>query len=165
MSADVHNSQLREPSAEETLADQGVALWWRTAADRLARSAVAWYLLGAAATTLITLSLRFEDWYLFALMSLTTSIVVANYVRLHVERSHLRRGLSLVFTTSVVSAWSALLYERTMESWTVIDSKVVQIGPQTLFWLPVACCALTILSLVAHYFIFVPRARAEQARR
>ncbi|HAN31705.1 MAG TPA: hypothetical protein DCQ06_08930 [Myxococcales bacterium] len=140
------------------------AAWWPRASELIARSAVAWYLIGAAATTLITLSLKFDDWYLFALMSLTTSIVVANYVRLHVRRSYIRRGMSLIFTISVVSAWGLLLCERTVDGWNIVGNQVLRLGAQPIFWLPVACCAMTLISLMTHYFVFVPKARAELER-
>ncbi len=134
---------------------------WQLVERRVAFAALAAYLAAAASTTVITWRLRFEDWYLYALMSLCTAIVVANYARLGVRRTWFRRASSLLFTVAVVLSWTALLYEKTQLGWTVVDDVAVDLGAQPLFWAPVGCGLLTATLLVLHFVGLAPRARRE----
>jgi len=134
---------------------------WRNLSHGAARLAVWIYLGGAVSTIAITWHLRFEDWYLYALMNLCTAIVVANYARLGVRRTWVRRASAMVFSCVVVLAWTALLYEKTQVGWTVVDDVAVNLGAQGLFWLPVALGLITVCLLVTHLFVLMPRARQE----
>ncbi|MCO4760043.1 MAG: hypothetical protein KC502_00950 [Myxococcales bacterium] len=134
---------------------------WRVRARALANFAVWLYLASAVCTTVITWKLRFEDWYLYALMNLCTAIVVANYARLGLRRTWVRRTSSLLFSTVVILAWTALLFEKTQVGWTVVDDVAVDLGAQPLFWLPVSLGLATVALLFTHLFIAMPRARRE----
>ena len=134
---------------------------WRDRSHGVAKAAVWVYLAGALSTTVITWNLQFEDWYLYALMNLCTAIVVANYSRLGVRRTWVRRAATMTFSSVVVLAWTALLYEKTQVGWTVVDDVAVDLGAQPLFWVPVSLGLLTVCLLVTHLFVLMPRARSE----
>ncbi len=134
---------------------------WRDRSHGVAKLAVWVYLGGALSTTVITWNLQYEDWYLYALMNLCTAIVVANYARLGVRRVWVRRATAMSFSSVVVLAWTALLFEKTQVGWTVVDDVAVDLGAQGLFWVPVSLGLLTVVLLVTHLFVLMPRARAE----
>ncbi len=134
---------------------------WRDRSHGVARLTVLIYLGGALSTTVITWNLQFEDWYLYALMSLCTAIVVANYVRLGVRRSWMRRAVAMTFSSVVVLAWTGLLYEKTQVGWTVVDDVAVDLGAQGWFWIPVTLGLVTVTLLLSHLFVLMPRARRE----
>ena len=134
---------------------------WRDISHGAARLAVLVYLGAALSTTASAWILQFEDWYLYALMNLCTAIVVANYARLGVRRVWIRRATAMVFSSAVVLAWTALLYEKTQVGWTVVDDVAVDLGAQGLFWLPVSLGLVTVCLLVTHLFVLMPRARRE----
>ena len=87
--------------------------------------------------------------------------MVANYARLGLRRTRLRRAAAFTFSSAVVLGWSALLYEKTLLAWKVERDLAIELGPQGWFWLPVSLGLLTVALLTTHLFVLMPRARRE----
>ncbi len=101
-----------------------------------------------------------EDWWLYALMALTTAVMLTNYGRLGKHNSLIRRTLSGVATLLVVMAWAALLADRT----TPTDG-TLRVGVEaSVLWTAVAMEAVVAALLVAHLFTLAPRLRAARDR-
>ena len=122
-------------------------------------SAIVLYLSGGAFATATTYFLSYEDWVLYALMSLCSAIVLTAYARLHPRTGWLRRIATWLLAEAVILAWTALLYEKTLGGWSVVGEAVVEHGPQPVFWLPVLC-NLGCAALVAfHLGVVAPQTR------
>lgn len=117
------------------------------------------YLVAACATTFITWRLGYEDWFLYALMSLCTATVVTNYSILRPRAPRGIRWLVWAFAQVVIVAWSLLLFERTQVGWLIVDGRAVNHGAQIWFYAPVAINAACALLLTIHLFLVAPRLR------
>ena len=150
-----------QPAQAAAAAPPGGARPWRDRARATATLAVWIYLAAGLSATLLARNLGLEDWYLYALMSLCTAIVVANYARLGLRRTWIRRASAMLFSAVVVLGWMALLYEKTAIGWTVKQDRVIELGAQRWFFLPVGLGLTTVALLCAHLFVLMPRARKE----
>ncbi len=101
-----------------------------------------------------------EDWWLYALMALTTAVMITNYGRLGKHNSLLRRSFSGVATLLVVVSWAALLADRT----TPTDGTLRVGVAAPMLWTSVAMEAVVALLLVVHLFTLAPRLRAARDR-
>lgn len=128
-------------------------------------SAIVLYLSGGAFATATTYFLAYEDWVLYALMSLCSAIVLTAYARLQPGAGWLRRIATWLFAQAVILAWTALLYEKTLGGWSVVGEAVIEHGPQPIFWLPVLC-NLSCVALVAfHLLVIAPQTRRRYLSR
>ncbi len=132
-------------------------------------SATLLYLMGGVAVSVITWFMSYVDWHLYALTSLCTAIVVTNYGRLEPHVGYVRRASNWLFAMLIVIAWSALLYERSLDGAAVIDGRLLMRGPQPLFYIPVVMNLLCAALLSFHLLVVTPKAKrqskASAARR
>ncbi|GEM_PF-2743854 len=117
------------------------------------------YLAAACATTFITYRLGYEDWYLYALMSLCTATVVTNYAILKPRAPWWLRIVVWGFAELVIAAWSLLLFERTQVGWVIVDGNAVDHGAQGWFFVSVALNVLCGVLLTVHLLFVAPRIR------
>ena len=100
-----------------------------------------------------------EDWWVYALMGLTSAIVLTNYGRLGARVSLLRRGAAGLVSLVVVLAWAALLADRATPS-----LGALQVGrSEPWLWVSVGLEVAVKLLIVAHLVAVAPRSRS--ARR
>ena len=129
-------------------------------ADSWIRAATAsLYLLAATATTLITYFLGYEDWFLYALMSLCTATVVTNYSILQPNTPRWIRWMVVLFAELVITAWSLLLFEKTQVGWLLIEGQVINHSEQAWFYVPVVLNGLCGLLLALHLVVVAPHLR------
>ena len=123
------------------------------------------YLAAAGATTWITWSLGYEDWFLYAVMSLCTATAITNYSVLRPRAPRWLRLLVWAFAMAVIAGWTLLLFEKTQVGWVLIDGEAVDHGRQGWFYLPVALNAVCAALLTGHLLLVAPRVRAAAAAR
>ena len=138
--------------------DGDVARLQRTGSWMLTATALL-YLVAAGVTTYITWRLRYEDWFLYALMSLCTATVVTNYSILRPRAPVWVRWTVFGFAELVIAAWSLLLFERTQVGWVIVEGEAVNHGAQTWFYAPVAVNVICALLLAAHVVLIAPKLR------
>ncbi len=100
-----------------------------------------------------------EDWWVYALMGLTSAIVLTNYGRLGARVTLVRRSAAGLVSVAVVLAWAALLADRATPS-----LGALQVGrAEPWLWVSVGLEVAVALLIVTHLVAVAPRARS--ARR
>lgn len=117
------------------------------------------YLIAAAATTVITYNLGYEDWFLYALMSLCTATVVTNYSILKPGAPSWARSAVWAFAIAVIGAWSLLLFERAQVGWVITNGEAIDHGAQGWFFVPVGLNAVCAMMLTVHMILIAPKLR------
>lgn len=121
------------------------------------------YLAAAGATTWITWRLGYEDWFLYALMSLCTATAITNYSVLRPGAPWWLRIIVWGFAEAVIAGWTLLLYEKTQVGWVLVAGEAVDQGVQGLFFVPVAINLVCALLLAGHLLFIAPRVRKQAA--
>ena len=119
------------------------------------------YLAAAGATTWITWSLHYEDWFLYAVMSLCTATAITNYSVLKPRAPRWLRFIVWAFARAGIAGGTLLLFEKTQVGWVIVDGEAVDHGRQGWFYLPVGLNVLCAALLTVHLLLVAPRVRRQ----